>query len=606
MMLGDFIAAPLTPKRADDKVRWIKDSLAARFHDATEDPGEITLSRYVEDDNDLAELRFAFDELVRSEWSILDNNTKTILGDKEPGSGGDFKYPAIRDYLVARGYYAMELNKETSHRDKINGLKIFVLHNRAGMRSVVDYAIVSAARTTIADKALIVPGYNDDNSDIVGAIKSAKLSLASVSFKPSLLALVEDYISYDQYYDVLKGTKLAGIPDSLKPQLVKYIKQSPGGVGIDRKNIDLFLPLFLSQIQGPAAVDETTAADTAESDRDFDVDFLTDDTSLIQVSRSAVKCAAQLFYSMVVGDELDVFSVVNYFTHKYVIRGGIEVLDSQLRDDLQMYVFSDRFTDLKTKRIADRTRPAERQMFYRQVFNYGNARITDDVIVNREFPRLWKLLMLESANYLERAQASPHPDSFVSPQKVQQAVEDLQYNLSTHCTGMANVITPLIYAELNFVISRILMHREVVRQVVPVGGTWWRVVEKLYMEMKHARPKATVLYGKAKLGVEIIKSIADYDAPTFVEGGDFSTLIGNVDAFITTQSILQESLTDDLKRGDDETGEDSADRPAHDDAGTWDGHANGHSNGNGQRPRVPAMAGAPAGTDAPPSDEWDF
>lgn len=72
---------------------------------------------------------------------------------------------------------------------------------------------------------------------------------------------------------------------------------------------------------------------------------------------------------MVLGDELDVFGAVNYFTHKYLVRGGLELKDKRLRLDLRDYVFSDRFMDLKTNRITDRTRPAERQMFYRQVFN---------------------------------------------------------------------------------------------------------------------------------------------------------------------------------------------------------------------------------------------
>jgi hypothetical protein len=193
---------------------------------------------------------------------------------------------------------------------------------------------------------------------------------------------------------------------------------------------------------------------------------------------------------MILGDELNVFDIMNYFTHKYLIRGGINIEDSRLREDLQTYVFSNRFTDLKTKKIVDRTRPAERQMFYRQVFDYGNAQVTDDLILNKEFTKLWKVLILESAKYLERAQAAFNPDSYVSRQNVMQAVEDLQYNLSTHCTGMANVITPLIYAELNFVIQRIFMHPEILRQIVPAGGTWWRVVETLYMGMKNARTES--------------------------------------------------------------------------------------------------------------------
>jgi len=127
-----------------------------------------------------------------------------------------------------------------------------------------------------------------------------------------------------------------------------------------------------------------------------------------------------------------------------------------------------------------------------------------------------------------------------------QAVEDLQYNLSTHCVGMASVISPLIHAELDFVIRRILMHDEVRRQVAPTGGSWWRVVEALYMAMKNTRPKATILYNKAKLGNSIIRKIAEYNAASFENDSTFSAFISDVDAFITTQSILQEALTDDL------------------------------------------------------------
>ena len=131
----------------------------------------------------------------------------------------------------------------------------------------------------------------------------------------------------------------------------------------------------------------------------------------------------------------------------------------------------------------------------------------------------------------------------MSRQNVMQAVEDLQYNLSTHCTGMATVITPLIYAELNFVIRRILMHPEVLQQIVPQGGTWWRVVETL----QHGHEeRAAALDGALQQGEagrrHHLRQIADYNPSTFENDAIFSAFISNVDAFITTQSILQEAL----------------------------------------------------------------
>jgi hypothetical protein len=331
---------------------------------------------------------------------------------------------------------------------------------------------------------------------------------------------------------------------------------------------------------------ELTDVDRLEAEKDFDVDLFDDTDPQQEISEAAVKCAAQLFYGMVLGDELDIFNVVNFFTHKYLVRGAIEIQDRRLRDDLQMYVFSGKFTDLKTGKIVDRTRPAERQMFYSQVFNYGSAPGSDDMIIrNDEYQRLWKVLMLESARYLERAQLSPNANTFVSKTNVMQAVEDLQYNLSIHCVGMATVISPLIHAELDFVIRRILMRDEVRRQVAPAGGSWWRVVENLYMAMKNTRPKATILYNKAKLGNSIIRKVAEYSSASFDTNAIFSSFISDVDAFITTQSILQEALTDDLKKGDDDL---AAPAPM---------------NGSGA---VSSNGSAPSSSAGDARDDWDF
>jgi hypothetical protein len=204
--------------------------------------------------------------------------------------------------------------------------------------------------------------------------------------------------------------------------------------------------------------------------------------------------------------------------------------------------------------------------------------------------------MLESARYLERAQASPNPDGFVSRNNVMQAVEDLQYNLSTSCTGMATVISPLIYKELDFVAKRIFMNPEVLAHVAPGAGNWMRVVEKLSTQMKPTRPKATILFNKAKLGHMIIQSIASYNPATFEDDQNFFDFISSVDAFITTQSILQESLTDDLRKDAATTDEDMP--PVNGDL-RMPMNGNG-TNGHGYLPEPPPAGGGAA------QDEWDF
>jgi hypothetical protein len=579
-----LLRVPLTPKRAvDDDPQWADDSAARLLKDAPDYDGAMTLSEIIDSDPELSELSAEFDAALRHDLFTLSDEKRTILG------GG---YPSIRDYLVLYGVGVLGI-------DDADGLKNFVVNMSRGAARFADYATVGAAREIVKRRNLDVDDYNEDDGLFAKQVRLARLSFSGTSFEKGVLKVAGSQatdVKEVEYRRLLEEEATLAVPEKYKARVVKAMVTWP--VKATEDNVDYVVSSILAQIAEEPAAEALAPSTPEESDKDFDVDFFEDDGEQIQVSRSSVKCASQLFYAMVVGDELDVFGVVNYFTHRYLLRGGIEIVDRTLRDDLQNYVFSNRFVDLRTGQLVDRTRPAERQMFSRQVFNTGDAQVTEDVIVNDEFPRLWKTLMLESAQYLERAQQSPNPDSYVSRQNVMQAVEDLQYNLSTHCTGMATVITPLIYQELNFVIRRILMHEEVRRQIVPTGGTWWRVVERLCMEYRHAKPNATVLYNKARLGHDIIASIAAYEPAAFENEDTFSAFISTVDAFITTQSILQDALTDDLKR--DQVELTSPTRHDGQPAPMAGAHA---AEGGGSA----VAAGVSAGSNGKaPTDEWDF
>ena len=584
-LLGsDLKAAKTADTTAAPDQRWEKDSLAWRFASAAAADDQMTLSEYIDSQQELSALKYQFQELVQKTWASLDDNVKLILDDRQ----------AIQDYLVATAYLANGV------RD-INALMNFVLTGKKGVNAVVDYAAVSSARVLVNREQLNVPGIDTEVSDVVKALKNPNpekktynIPLTKIGFNSAAKAVINPHV-FDKSYakfldDYLKKYNLEGDKTikQIRSMVLQQIKNSFPPVTIG--NADIVITQMISQARSSAVYalgQEPTEADQLEAEKDFDIDLFEDTEPQQEISEAAVKCAAQLFYGMVLGDELDIFNVINFFTHKYLVRGHIEIQDRRLRDDLQMYVFSGKFTDLKTGRVVDRTRPAERQMFYSQVFNYGNAPGTDDMVIrNEEYQRLWKVLMLESARYLERAQMSPNPNTFVSKQNVMQAVEDLQYNLSTHCVGMATVISPLIHAELDFVIRRILMRDEVKRQVAPAGGSWWRVVENLYMAMKNTRPKATILYNKAKLGNSIIRKVAEYDAAKFENNAVFSSFISDVDAFITTQSILQEALTDDLKKSDDD-----------------DMAAPGPTNGSGT---VSSNGTGSASSAGDAHDDWDF
>ena len=585
-----FLSQPLTPKQiaydqngkpAYDKDgnpvdKWEPGSILNDLNQPSQND-KLSLSDYIAKTPELSKLKYQFQDNLTASRDKQDFNQKAILGDN---------YLAIRDYLVAYAFYIGD-------RTEISALTDYVMRDPSGVPMVAAYTAVSAARVIVEKEQLLVPDFNKDDSDFVKTVAAANLNFSSTSFTTKVRALIDEMVFKKGPIDLIKDAEdsLGTIPQDIKLQLIKYIENSP--ITITKKNNEFFLPLFISQIKGLPDIADTTEGDQLQSAKDFDVQFFVDDQEQLRVSELAVLCAAQLYYGMVLGEELEVFNVVDYLTHKYLVRGEFGIEDSRLRKDLQMYVFSNRFTDPKTKKVMDRTRPGERQMFYRQVFNERKTPTPESLIVNREFPKLWKVLMLESAKVLEWLRESYNPESFVSKQNVMQAVEDLQYNLSTHCTGMANVVTPLIYAELNFVIGRIFQHPEIIRQVAPQERTWWKVVEKLYMEMRHRRPKVTVLNNKAKLGYDIIKSIAQYTPSTFDDINVFKAFLSTVEGFITTQSILQEALIDDLKKDDvedEDMEKDDVER------------AEMRHNGNGYHPQVPQTAGAPGAG----ADDWDF
>lgn len=570
----------LTPKKLTANP-WAANSLAAHCSREDELPARQTLSEYIE--SELSALKFEFDEKVAEKKTTLDPNVRIVLG-----------YPAIRDYLVAYGYLVRDLQEVT-------GLTNFVFTRDKGAKNVVNYALVSAARTIIDRKKLDVPNPNHDDSAMFKALKAKGIPLTANSFSKGVLSVVETFVFNKDELDLIESVRvkldLGEIPEDIKTELIKYMRNSV--IPIVAGNADDFIPAFIAQIQSGTLSADAVDTEIPQTDQDFQVEYLEDDAAELEVSRSAVLCASQLYFSMILGEEMKVFDCAKQLTHKYLVRKNIDLQDRKLRENLQNYVFFRKFTAPATKKTLECVREAERQMFYRQVFNAGTGRTTEDVIVNREFPRLWKILMLESARYLERGQASPNPENFVSRQNVKQAVEDLQYNLSIHCTGMATVITPLIYAELDFVTRRIFDHPVIRRHVAPSGGSWLKVVEEIYTDMMRARPKASVIYNKAKLGHEILVDVANYNSATFEDPDVFSSFIRRVDSFITTQSILQESLKDDLTEGDDE-GEDLDER-----LGLTS--PNGNGNGNGYELPSPGMLNGPATAGAAAGgDEWDF
>lgn len=536
--------AKFTPPLGDeaDPQYWGDDTVVQFF--ATSDEAEFNLTELIDQSPGLAKLKYSFLDSLQKGWGRVPYNARAVLRG----------HKAITDYLIVHAV----LVKGVEDTDAVYN---FILNQSEGVRQIVLYAALSAARQLIDRDQLKVPGYNDDGSEFARRFIDLPVVLSAITFTKQVKGLIKEFqFDLDEegiINGVIANGHLGKLPDGVKPLLIKYMQNSP--ITITPENADYYLPHFVLQIlRMRGAADPASVESAAVPDTDFRVRFQDeDDDAGIEISSPAVQCAAQLYHAMVLGDELDVLGAVNYLTNKRLLmNGGLHIKSQTLRKDLKDYVFNNQFTDLETGTVMERTRQAERHMFYRQVFDEGRARSPDDMPINGEFPQLWKVLMLETARYLERAQDSPHPESYVSGQNVMQAVEDLQYNLSTTCTGMATVMAPLVDAEINFVLERILKHPEVLQHVVPEGGTWKRVVDRLNMERRKHPGNASTVYNKARFGKNIIDAIALYRVGDFDDQAKLSAFISLVDAFITTQSILQrrrfgipkeDTDTDDLR-----------------------------------------------------------
>jgi hypothetical protein len=523
-----LLSLPLTPKQipkgSNSSTSWADGSLADFLTKHAKDQGTLNLSDKIDQTAALAQLKYAFLDAMQGNGTALNYNARAVLE----------RYPFITDYLIAYAYHILKVQD-------IAALKHIVFNNKAGARGIAEYGALSATRNLIEKEQLNVEGYNDDSGAFIKKLREAPIPLSETSFGPTVRAKIEEFVFDRDEEDIIDTAvdknKIGILPPGIKPLLVKYIQQSP--VLITKDNAHLYLPNFILQIMRNQGASEPTIEDEVVTDNDFSVQFQDDSDTSQEISRASVRCAAQLYHAMVLGEELGVFRAVEHLVYKRLVtKGGLRIESEALRKAIKAYVLEESFIDLKNGDMNKRTRPAERQMFHRQVFNEGKAQVPEDLFLNEEFKQLWKVLMVESARYLQSAQASVNPESFVSRQNVMQAVEDLQYNLSNSCTGMATLMAPLADAELNFVLERVLKHPEIVRQIVPKGGNWKNVVDQLNAEQDDYPGNATTLYNKARLGQLIIEAIADYTPAAFEDDAVFSDFISKVDAFITTQSIL--------------------------------------------------------------------
>jgi len=203
---------------------------------------------------------------------------------------------------------------------------------------------------------------------------------------------------------------------------------------------------------------------------DFVVDTFdtADSQEIIPVN---VRAAGALFYIYYLGEYMGIFRLVDALTLNWA-SGAIDVVDGDGADKLYSY----------WKKREDRLTQQEMMMQVKRVFNIGDARVLNRMVVNEHFEGLWRNLMTEVTDYIDkRTEANGTTEDFspVSPKGIEHVSSLLAYNLTEHCVGMTHMYIRELYAQLQEAIE-ILRDDQVMEHF---GGrrrkTLGRVIEEL-------------------------------------------------------------------------------------------------------------------------------
>lgn len=442
----------------------------------------------------------------------------------------------VVEYMFARAKYAKGFTEA-------EGIFNSIVDEDRGGAFLYNFVSEFALERMRIDERLNISSATMDN--MVKRLQKDSVLLRRDSFEAALKSLSTEFIYGDKELAlILKAENVLkiDIPASFQPVLVDYIRRTnANGEQINADNAAYFISIALAKLQKEDIALRPSAQGSQVGVEDYSVSYYEDRITAPEYERASVEAAAQMYLTMVWGDMLGIFQSVDRIAMQAPVEGQgpilLEVRSRELSDDLRMYVLDEEYRDLKTGRISRRISPNERQMFYRQLFGIGDAQVVADEQVNPDFQRYWAVLMMEVVKYIGKVEENGDNYRSISPSKVYQAMEDLQYNLSAYCTGLPKIAAPSMYAEMDFIIQRILDSDDVKQQLGRRGSpSFWKVVEQV-----RGMEDFTPLRNKGIFGHKIISTIARA-TPDFVEDQPaFEEFIANVEAFIVAEDQLAEA-----------------------------------------------------------------
>lgn len=456
-------------------------------------------------------------------------------------------------------------------------------------------ALLDRVRDTAGLSQFIIDGLVDVEKEFFDGLVTAVTKRSGIALTASAKALVTRRL-------VEEGIDLRGgqVEDQVLSLITETTRESVWAPPLDQfvKSRDLTLP-FARRRLVLAALDRLSLTPGANADEiiapvladlaigagtdpvqltsptgrpnpwDFQVDLFDDAAQQIVLAEN-VRAAGALMWCYDIGERLGVYRLTDALVYRWWV-GLVDFADAGLTDELFRYY----------KLRDERPTEEERFLLYRRILNVGNGAVGDRVVVNEEFPQLWRTLMEEVATFIDRSESSFRDR--VNRQGVEQAIRELQYNLTERMAGMALKQVTEMYNQLKQTDPDsgllggldILRHQEVVGQLSSGRRRdEWSVIERLAKEEFSASPNVSALRTSAVEGFKVVDYIATFKPDQFNETR-FNAFIASAKAWILAQQVAGQGLVapgGDADGKDDEYGEindfDGADA-AHTDE-TWD------------------------------------
>lgn len=270
---------------------------------------------------------------------------------------------------------------------------------------------------------------------------------------------------------------------------------------------------------------------------DFSVDLFDDARQQIKLADN-IRAAGALMWCYDIGERLGVYRLTDALVYRWWI-GLVDFADTELTAQLYRYY----------KLRDERPTEEERFLLYRRVLNVGAATVGERVVINEEFPQLWRTLMEEVALFIDRSQSSFREDQ-IDRQGIEQAIQELQYNLTERMAGMALTQVTEMYNQLrqterdSGVLGGLdlLGHPEVIGQLSSGRRRdEWSVIERLAKEEFGTAPNVSALRNSAVDGARVVQFVAEFEPGRSDEAG-FVEFVRSARRWILAQKVAGQGL----------------------------------------------------------------